>query len=130
MALASWSWEARAPEPLIAGACLGLLDGILGLLGRRRTLPHLRKAVTFGAAISAYFKSRWTNLRDVIAITLLVFLDVLLSRRLVQPAPYTAFVLFASYFGVSGLFRALILAPWGESRELPANTSFERTREG
>ena len=109
---------------------MGLLDGVLGLLGRRRALPLLRNAETFGAAIVAYLQSPWTKLRDVIAIACLVALSVLLARRLEHPASSSVMVLFANYFGVSGLLRALILAPWGEPSALPSNTSLERTREG
>ena len=130
LCLAFWDLGGRAPDALIAGACVGLLDGILGFLGRGRTLPHLRKAETFAAAVDAYRQSRWTRARDVIAIVCLVVLGVVITRRLEQPAYYSALTLIMAYLALSDLLRALVLAPWGEPRVLPSNNSLERTREG
>jgi hypothetical protein len=129
LGLAFWDWGGRAPEAVIAGACVGLLDGILGLLGRGRTLPHLRKAETFAAAVDAYRQSRWTYARNMIAIACLVVLGVVITRRLEQPAYYSALTLVMTYLALSDFLKALVLAPWGESRGLPSNTSFERTRD-
>jgi hypothetical protein len=112
------------------GALLGLLDGALEILGRRKTFPHLQKAETFGAVILAYMQSPWTRARNLIAVGGLVVLGIVLARRLEQPGYYTAMALFGSFGAVSYLCRALVLAPWGGSGGLPSNTSLERTREG
>jgi hypothetical protein len=130
LSLVFWDLGGRAPDALIAGACVGLLDGILGFLARSRTLPHLRKAETFAAAVDAYRQSRWTRARNMIAIASVVVLGVVISRRLEQPAYYSALTLIMTYFAASDLLKALVLAPWNESRgRLPSNTSLERTRE-
>jgi hypothetical protein len=109
---------------------VGLLDGILGFLGRSRTLPHLRTAKTFGSAVVAYLHSPWTRARNMIAIACLVVLFAFLAPRSEQPASYSAMALFGSFGALSFLLRAIVLAPWGESGGLPSNKSLERTREG
>ena len=119
LAFIFWSLGARSFEPYIAGACVGLLDGVLGLLGRRATLPHLRTAATPGAAIMAYMHSPWTRARNLIGIGCLVVLGIILARRLEQRADFTAFSLFGSFATISFLLRALILAPWGNRAGCP-----------
>ena len=118
-----WALGARSPEPLLGGAIVGVLNGALGLIGRRENLPYLRKAETFGAALFAYMKSPWTRARNVIAVGCLVVLGIVIAPRLEQPAVYTVMVLFGSYSAVADLLRALVLAPWGSSGGLPSNTS-------
>jgi hypothetical protein len=108
---------------------VGLLDGILGLLARRQILPYLRNAETFGAVTVADLHSPWTRARSMIALACLVGLGVVIARRLEQPGHYTAMTLFASFATISFLFRALVLAPWGDPGQLPSNTSLERTRD-
>ena len=130
LVVAFWSLGARSLEPFVAGASVGLLDGILGFLGRRQSLPYLRNAANFGAATFAYLQSPWTRARNMITVACLVILGVVIARQLEQPAHYSAMTLFASFATVSFLFRALILAPWGGPSQLPSNTALERTREG
>jgi hypothetical protein len=130
LVLIFWALGARSPEPLFAGAIVGLLDGALGLLGRHENLPYLRKAETFGAALFAYMKSPWTRARNMIAAGCLVVLGIVIAPRLEQPGVYTVMVLFGSYAAIADLLRAPVLAPWGGSGGLPSNNSLERTREG
>jgi hypothetical protein len=125
-----WKAGSLAPDPFIAGVLVGVLEGALDLLGRRRNLPHLRRAETFGAAIFAYRHSPWTRAKDLIALACLVVIGLLVAGRVEQPGYYTAVSMFLSFAAVSFLLRALVLAPWGESDRLPSNTSLERTREG
>jgi hypothetical protein len=108
---------------------VGLLDGALGLLGRRENLPYLRNAETFGAALFAYMKSPWTRARNMIAVGWLVVCGIVIAPRLEQPGASTVMVLFGSYAAIADLLRALVLAPWGGSGGLPSNTSLERTRD-
>jgi hypothetical protein len=129
VSLMFWKVGAQAPEPFIAGACVGLLEGMLDLLGRRQNLPHLRKAETFGAAIFAFQHSPWTRAKDLVAFACLVVVGVFLARRAEQPALYSAVSMFLSFAAIYLLLRALILAPWCESSGVPSNTSLERTRE-
>jgi hypothetical protein len=123
-----WKLGALSPEPFFAGACIGALEGMLELLGRRKNLLHLRKAETFGAAVVAYQHSAWTRAKDLVAIACLVAIGIFLARRLEQPAYHSVASMFLSFTAISFLLRALILAPWGESGGLPSNTSLERTR--
>ena len=124
-----WKAGSLAPEPFIAGACVGVLEGALDLLGRRQNLPHLRKAETFGAAIFAYQHSRWTRAKDLIAIACLVVIGIFVAGRVDQPWDDSAASMFLSFAAISFLLRALVLARWGEPNRLPSNTSLERTRE-
>ena len=125
-----WKTGSLAPEPFIAGACVGVLEGALDLLGRRQNLPHLRKAETFGAAIVAYQHSRWTRAKDLIALACLIVSGMFLTDRIEQSGHYSVVSMFLSFAAVSFLLRALVISPWGESGRLPSNTSLERTREG
>jgi hypothetical protein len=127
--LVFWKTGSLAPEPFVAGACVGVLEGVLDLLGRRQNLPHLRKAQTFGAAIFAYRHSRWTRAKDLVALACLIVIGMVLADRIHQSGHYSAVSMFLSFAAVSFLLRALVLAPWGESARLPSNTSLERTRD-
>ena len=124
-----WKTGSLAPEPFIAGACVGVLEGVLDLLGRRQNLPHIRKAESFGAAIFAYQHSPWTRAKGLIAIACLIGIGIFVAGRLDQPGYYSAVSMILSFASVSFLLRALVLSPWGEPGRLPSNISLERTRE-
>ncbi len=101
LSLVLWRVGALAPEPLVAGACVGLLEGMLDLLGRRQNLPHLRKAETFGAGIVAYQHSRWTRAKDLITFACLVVIAMFLVRRTEQSAHFSVVSMFISFASVS-----------------------------
>ncbi len=130
VALGMWSAGAKAPEPYVAGALVGVLHGILGILARGRTFLHLRNAESFGAVIFAQMQSRWTFARESICVAVLVVVGVLLAPGLDQPGLYSAMTMFFSFAAIESTLKALVLVSWSRSDGLPSNTSLERTREG
>jgi hypothetical protein len=129
LALVFWSAGAKTPEPFAAGALVGVLDGILGLLARRQTLAHLRNAESFGAVIVAHMQSPWTRARHIVDVVALIVVGVLLIPRLDQPVHYSVMTLFASFAAIESTLKALSLASTSRSIGWPSDTSLERTRD-
>ena len=129
LVLPFWIVGAHSPEPLIAGASVGLISGILTFLGRSKNLPHVRMANSLGAVILAEMHSPWTRGREMITVACLIVVGVVVARRVEQPGLYSAMMLIASCEAMSSLLRAMTLGSWGEPSQLPSNTSLERTRD-
>ena len=127
--LGMWSAGAKEPEPIAAGAFVGFLHGILGLLARHRTLPHLRSAESFGAVVVARMQSRWTFAGGLISFAILIVGGVLLFPGLDQPVYYSAITTVLSFSAIASIIEASVLIFWSRPGGLPSNTSLERTRE-